>query len=121
MKTNDADPTLLGVCLRCLGSHAEDDAETGERLPCTVCFGMSRRPTKDELRDEVRRLLAAIAAARREGAEAMREACVRACEDDAASLDAQAAKGNVRSAAKSAEARFIASLLRALPLPEVTP
>ena len=33
-----------GVCPRCAGTHAEDDAETGERLPCTVCFGMPLRP-----------------------------------------------------------------------------
>ena len=33
-----------GVCPRCAGTHAEGDAETGERLPCTACFGMPLRP-----------------------------------------------------------------------------
>lgn len=44
--TNDtsAAPYVAGApCDRCHGTHAEGDRETGERLPCTRCFGMSPR------------------------------------------------------------------------------
>jgi hypothetical protein len=44
--TNDnAPPYVAGQpCDRCRGAHGEGDAETGERLPCARCFGLSPRP-----------------------------------------------------------------------------
>jgi hypothetical protein len=176
-----------GVCPRCAGTHAEDDAETGERLPCTVCFGMPLRPAGLDLdaiealwrracdldtpvaviaswRDvplllaEARRLrglldataqayddlvaqvwratgetheppanvaalLARVAAARREGAEAMREACAKTCDRRAEVLDATLKENLIDEPYASeergawSEAVDLAAALRALPLP----
>jgi hypothetical protein len=42
---NNAPPYVVGQpCDRYRGTHAEGDAETGERMPCTRCFGLSPRP-----------------------------------------------------------------------------
>jgi len=152
--TNDnAPPYVAGQpCDRCRGAHGEGDAETGERLPCTRCFGLSPRPAgldldaidareraalaavRERLRCErldadaavalmreerraddavalvarVREFAAAVAAARREGAEAMREACAGAMVSAASAAPCEVPLWVYRDAERD---------LRALPLP----
>lgn len=59
----------------------------------------------------------AVAAARREGAEAMREACAAECDAEASSLSAAIERGSVTAEPRRREATLLADALRALPLP----
>ena len=113
-------PALVAEVLR-LRALRDDiaDAFDGLVMKAWRATGETHEPPAN-----VAALLARVAAARREGAEAMREACAKTCDRAAASLDAGAADDcdpddpdTAADYGRFTEAVDLAGAIRALPLP----